>query len=84
MSDGGLSALLAQLDPRDREYVESLEDVEEQRTIVTTILRHHRPDRLDRGQPIPALELLRLDGVAVDLEKLVSERPLVLIFGSYT
>jgi hypothetical protein len=46
--------------------------------------RYRRPDRLQVGDPLPALELARLDGGTVRLEALARERPLVLFFGSVT
>ncbi len=84
MSDSHVSTLPAQLDPRDREYIESLTNAEERETIVSAIIRYQRADRLDEGDTVPALELFRTDGSAVPLRDLVTERPLVLVFGSYT
>jgi len=73
------------LDPRDREYVESITDAEKRATVVSTILRYQQPDRLQVGEPVPEVELFRLeDASAVRLGELVETRPLVLVFGSYT
>jgi hypothetical protein len=76
---------LSRLEPRDREYVERIEDPAERETVVTTILRYQRPDRLSEGDPMPRLELLRLeDGRTQRLAELTERRPLVLVFGSFT
>ena len=50
--------------------------------------RHRVPDRLSVGDPVPPLELRRLDGEGTEgtvrLNSFVGDRPLVLIFGSCT
>jgi hypothetical protein len=72
------------LDPRDREYAGSLPD-DERETVVATVSRFRRPERLGVGDPLPRLGLLRLeDGRPVPLGSLVDGRPLVLVFGSFT
>jgi hypothetical protein len=72
------------LDPRDREYAESL-PAEERETIVTTVTRLRRPDSLRVGDALPKLDLLELDDARpVALSSLVDRRPLVLVFGSFT
>ena len=72
------------LDPRDREYAESL-PAEERETIVATVTRFRRPDSLQVGDALPELRLLRLeDGDTVGLASLVVGKPLVLVFGSFT
>jgi hypothetical protein len=72
------------LDPRDREYAESLSG-EERDIVVATVSRFRRPDTLRAGDPLPDLELLRLDDAErVPLRSLLDGRPLVLVFGSFT
>ena len=72
------------LDPRDREYAEALSG-DERETVVATVTRFRRPDQLHVGDPLPTLELLRLEDAApVPLASLVDGRPLVLVFGSFT
>ena len=72
------------LDPRDLAYAQTLED-EERQTVVDTVARFRRADRLRVPDPLPRLELLRLeDGARVALGSLAGERPLVLLFGSFT
>ncbi len=79
------AADLSRLNPRDREYVERIDDPAERATIVSTILRYQRPDRLREGDAMPALGLLRLeDGGSQGLAELLDKRPLVLVFGSFT
>ena len=72
------------LDPRDAEYAGSL-PADERDTVVATVARFRRPDRLRIGDELPDLELLGFeDGTPVRLTSLASGRPLVLVFGSFT
>jgi hypothetical protein len=75
---------LARLDPRDREYAETLPAAERE-AVVATVTRFRRPDNLQVGDGLPELELLRLeDARPAALRSLVDGRPLVLVFGSFT
>lgn len=75
---------LGRLDPREREYVQSL-DGEERDVVLSTLLRYRRRDGLQVGDRVPALKLHRLeDGGAVRLDDLAGHAPLVLVFGSFT
>jgi hypothetical protein len=72
------------LDPRDREYMESLAGGERD-TVAATVSRFRRPDTLRVGDPLPDVELLRLEGGgSISLRSLLDGRPLVLVFGSFT
>src|SRR5262245_48977565 len=72
------------LDPRDAEYAETLPP-EERDNVLATVMRFRRPERLRVGDALPERELLRLeDGRAVALGSLVTGKPLVLVFGSFT
>ena len=72
------------LDPRDREYAETLAR-DERNTVVSTVERFRRPDRLRVGDGLPRLDLMQPeDGRRVGLDSLVRRRPLVLVFGSFT
>jgi hypothetical protein len=72
------------LDPRDAEYAATL-PAEERGTVLETVTRFRRPDRLRVGDELPDLALLQLeDGTPVELGSLVNGRPLVLVFGSFT
>ena len=72
------------LDPRDRAYADTLAGPERE-TVVNTVARFRRPDRLRVSDPLPQLELLRLDdGAPVALGSFAGGRPLVLVFGSFT
>ncbi len=52
---------------------------------MATVARYRRPERLAVGDPLPALAAASLeDGSAVELRRLVDERPLLLVFGSFT
>ena len=69
----------------DRQEVESEPDAERQEVMACAISLYRRPDRLEVGDPAPALVLtpLEQDGTA-PLDGYTSSKPLVLIFGSYT
>ena len=72
------------LDPRDREYAESLVG-DERDTVLATVTRFRRPERLRVGDALPEAELLHHeDARRVPLGSLVEGRPLVLVFGSFT
>ena len=72
------------LDPRDAEYAATL-PAGERDTVLETVTRFRRPDRLRVGDELPDLALLQLDnGTSVELRSLVTRRPLVLVFGSFT
>jgi hypothetical protein len=72
------------MDPRDREHVETL-PAGEREVVVSSLVRHRRPDRLHAGDELPARSLLRLeDGTRVELSALAADRPLCLVFGSLT
>jgi hypothetical protein len=75
---------LDRLDPRDRVYAEGLEPAERE-VVVATVARYRRPERLAVGDPLPALAAASLeDGSSVELVELARERPLLLVFGSFT
>ena len=75
---------LERLDPRDRAYAERLAG-EEREVVVSTVARYRRPDRLVVGDPLPELTTSALhDGSSVELVNLARERPLLLVFGSFT
>jgi len=73
------------VDPQDREYAAAVEDEGRQATIVASLLRHRVSERLAAGDLVPAVTVTRLDPPgAVRLDELAGERPVVLVFGSYT
>jgi hypothetical protein len=75
---------LERLDPRDKAYAEE-RPPEEREVVVATVTRYRRPERLAVGDPLPALTALSLeDGSPVELRALARDRPLVLVFGSFT
>ncbi len=71
----------------DLDLVNSITDAEQREIIVCSIISHRRPDTLAVGDPVPALDLAYLEPTetmkTVNLA-LISDRPLVLFFGSYT
>ena len=72
------------LDPRDAEYAATL-PAGERDTVLETVTRFRRPDRLRVGDELPDLAVLQLDdGTPVELRSLITGRPLVLVFGSFT
>jgi hypothetical protein len=75
---------LGVLDPRDRAYAEELGG-DEREVVVSTVVRYRRPDRLGVGDPLPDLAAARLDdGRPVPLRGIARDRPLLLVFGSFT
>ena len=69
----------------DREEVASEPDPQRQEVMAEAISRYRRPDRLEVGDPVPALSLVRLEeNDSVRLDVFAGARPLMLIFGSYT
>jgi hypothetical protein len=72
------------LDERDAAYIETVEDASLRETMLCTVTTYRRPDRLEAGDLAPDLGFLRLtDGAAFRLS-CPSNRPVVLLFGSYT
>lgn len=75
---------LDRLDPRDRAYAEEL-DGDEREIVVSSVARYRHPDRLAAGDALPDLAAARLeDGTSVALGDLARDRPLLLVFGSFT
>jgi hypothetical protein len=82
MSDVDLDPLT---EPGDRAYVASIDDPELRQTIVSSLLRHRVSERLAAGDAAPDVSLTRLEPRGtVALRELVRERPVLLVFGSYT
>ena len=72
------------LDPRDRAYAEGLAG-DEREVVVSTVTRYRRPDSLGVGDPLPDIAAARLDdGTPVALRQMAGERPLLVVFGSFT
>lgn len=72
------------LDERDRMYIEAMPNDAEREAALCTVTTYRRPDRLKTGDPLPALELTFLkDGAKINLSA-GRDRPLALLFGSYT
>ena len=72
------------LDPRDRAFAEELTG-DEREVVVSTVARYRRPDSLGVGDPLPDLSAARLDdGIPVAFREMARERPLLLVFGSFT
>ncbi len=85
MADLDTDQLDALVDARDREHVATIEDGEERATVIASLLRHRRPERLRAGDRLPPVSLHReADSAVVRLHDLLDGRPLVLVFGSYT
>jgi hypothetical protein len=75
---------LAGLDPRDRAYAEELAP-DEREVVVASVARHRKPEALRVGDALPDLAALSLDDRRpVAVRALAEERPLLLVFGSFT
>ena len=72
------------LDERDRDYIEAMPDAKQREAAFCVVTTYRRPDRLKRGDPIPALELACLENGTKTNLGAVRDRPLALFFGSYT
>ncbi len=76
---------LDKLSAPDRAFVESIADDEQRHVVVCSLVAHRRADRLAVGDPVPQLELRELGSDnTVGLSDCVDDRPLVLVFGSFT
>jgi hypothetical protein len=85
VSAGAELSVDALVDPQDREFVARIEDDELRATVLASLARHRRPERLRAGDRLPALDLLDPEsGRSVPLASLLDGRPLVLVFGSHT
>lgn len=72
------------LDPRDRAHVEAEPDPDVREAMRCALGTYRRADRLAVGDRVPALALRHLGAdrtVALDAPR---DRPLVLLFGSFT
>ena len=84
MSASDLEQIVERLEARDREYVAGL-DPEERDVVLSAMGRYMRSGGVEVGEPVPALALPRLEtGEPVQLAALGADRPLVLVFGSFT
>lgn len=76
---------LSELPAGDKRMLDSIADEGQRHVVACSLVAHRRKDRLAAGDPVPDLELSRLDGGAsVRLTDWVGDRPLVLVFGSFT
>ena len=77
------------VEPRDESSLAEAADDARREAIHCTLVAYRRPDRLEVGDPVPALELAVLTNQpvpgsdAIDLAD-AYDRPVMLIFGSYT
>ena len=77
--------LTAIVDAEDRAYVESLAPGAERDSVFASLLRYRNPEALQVGDPLPTVTVRGADDLApIELSELVRERPLLLVFGSYT
>ena len=72
------------LDPRDHEHLDAEPDAARRAVMAQTITSFRRRDRLDVGDVAPAFQLRTFDGNTTVRLDGPRDRPLVLIFGSYT
>jgi len=73
------------VDAEDRAYVESLALGPARDVVVASLLRYRNPEALAAGDPLPEVTVRGADDLApIELTALVRDRPLLLVFGSYT
>lgn len=73
------------VDAEDRAYVASLTAGSERDAVVASLLRYRNPEALEAGDPLPAGTVRGADDLApIELSELVRDRPLLLVFGSFT
>ncbi len=77
------------VEPRDESSLTEARDAAQQEAIRCTLVAYRRPDRLEVGDPVPAFSLTVLadgDKAGSDTVDIAAEydRPVMLIFGSYT
>ena len=75
---------LSLLPPGDVAAIEAARDEDHREAIGCAVTTYRQPDRLEIGDPVPALELTRLDAGRALALAAQRDRPLVLFFGSYT
>ncbi len=81
---GGESAAIL-VDPADRRYVESLAPGVEREAMIASLSRYRTPEVLRAGDALPEVTVRRAeDFEPIGLARLVRERPLLLVFGSFT
>lgn len=71
----------------ERDFVRSIQDRDHQAVVACSLIKHRRPDRLAPGDPVPTIELTSLEPEGTQTEVSLAakrDRPLFLIFGSYT
>lgn len=76
---------LAKLSAAERKFIESIESEPKRSTVACSLIQHRVPDRLRVGDALPDLGLKRIDTKEVHrLRSCVGDRPVLLVFGSYT
>ena len=79
------SSLAAIVDGDDRAYVESLAPGPDRDSVVASLIRYRNPEALDPGDILPTVTVRDADDLeSVEIAALVRDRPLLLVFGSYT
>jgi len=72
------------LDPRDHAYIESQPDPRLREVMRCAVTTYRRADTLAPGDPVPALALTHLASDQIVRLDAPRDRPLVLLFGSFT
>jgi hypothetical protein len=76
---------LEHLSESEQKFVESIEDDAHRNAVACSLIQHRVPDKLAAGDLLPDLSLQKLDGSgAQGLRAFVGDRPVLLVFGSYT
>ncbi len=73
------------VDAEDRRYVESLARGPERDAVIASLIRYRNPEVLEPGDVLPTVTVRGADDLEpIELATLVGDRPLLLVFGSYT
>ena len=82
---GGHRAASEVVDPTDRGYVETMAPGAERDIVIASLARYRAPEALVAGDPLPHVTARHADGLEpVAVPELSRERPLLLVFGSFT
>lgn len=76
---------LEKLSASERKFIESIESEPKRNTVACSLIQHRMPDQLKVGDALPDLRLREIQSEDFHpLRSCVGDRPVLLVFGSYT